>query len=422
MSTGRSGRWAEFVRRQAGWRNPVVILSAVAGIAWAGSSVMAPLLPLFAESLHARPLGLGLAISAYAFAGMFGSLLAGALGSRWPIMLFLAGGLVVEGFSNLLIAGVGTLAGLVGLRALAGLGAGATLVGTRAYIARTTEPDRLAFVNGTVSAAESGGQALGPVLGGIVATLSNLRLPFVVVAITSALAASVSLRLPRQGQAGTNPQVNAAPAETVLPKSKLTLLLVAQFLVLAAYGGVFTIYPLFAVQQMGWSVLAVGLLVSAFGCGAILVGPRLARLADRTSRAAVGTCCLWAVALWLALTLGLAPRAVIFALGFAAGGAFAAYNGAWYALLTASVPPAMQTKVLAVVLAVSQLGVVAGATASSAAWQVWGIVVGLMVVVAAPLMASAAMAVLWRTGGKPAAGGPGKHAGEVTINLQVESS
>ncbi|MGH2520366.1 MAG: MFS transporter, partial [Chloroflexota bacterium] len=194
----------------------------------------------------------------------------------------------------------------------------------------------------------------------------------------------------------------------------------SQFLVLAAYGGVFTIYPLFATQQMSWSVLDVGLLVSAFGCGAILIGPRLARLADRTNRAAVGTFCLWAVALWLALTLELAPSAVIFALGFAAGGAFAAYNGAWYALLTASIPPAMQTKVLAVVLAVSQLGVVAGATASSAAWQVWSIVVGLMVVVAAALMASATMAVLWRTESRPPSRGQGDDAGGTTPGKQVE--
>lgn len=35
------------------WRSPLVVLAAVAGVAWAGISVMAPLLPLFAQSLRA---------------------------------------------------------------------------------------------------------------------------------------------------------------------------------------------------------------------------------------------------------------------------------------------------------------------------------------------------------------------------------
>ena len=96
-------------------------------------------------------------------------------------------------------------AALIAFRAMSGLGGGMTLISERLYIARVTAGDRLAFVNGVVSAAGStrlgrSGRCSGPC-----SRRQTLRAPFIVVGCTATIAGIAALLFLPPEPDGTRP-------------------------------------------------------------------------------------------------------------------------------------------------------------------------------------------------------------------------
>ncbi len=372
------------------------LLAIVSCVAWTGIGLIGPVLPLLGLRLNATPFELGLPVSVFAFTSLVGSLLAGALLDRWGLLIFLSVGILIYGIGHFLIAGASTIGLLILFRGLAGLGDGAALVGTRTYVARIATNENRAFANGLISAAESGGRVIGPAASGLLVALGSERTPFLFVGITGGVAFLISLLLPRQPAAPSNAAGAADEGQPArLPTRLLATLLVAQFAFLGGYGAIFAVYPPFATRELGWSTTEVGLLISAFGLGAIALGPFLSKVADRSNKHLVALSSLTLVAVWLVISVTRQSMPAIFVSAFVAGGGFTAYNGVWYALLTADLPRRLQAKAMAVVLAVSQLGIVAGSTAATLVWQrvalspALGSVLAMVAIAAAGMLASA---------------------------------
>ncbi|HEY3246888.1 MAG TPA: MFS transporter, partial [bacterium] len=226
---------------------PLAILSLIAFVSSLGVAVMLPLIPLYAVSLGAAPVQLGLLTSAFAVATTVAQVGAGLFMDRYGARGFIRGGIATYAGANFLIATARTALSLISFRTIAGLGGGTNLVATRLYLSQVTDPSRMAFANGVLSAATSAGQVAGPVLGGIVAALANLRLPFVMVGITSSLALVGALLLPRpaEGPASAVPAAAAGRAERLFTRDVI-ILLFAQLFLLAGYGGFITTYAPFA--------------------------------------------------------------------------------------------------------------------------------------------------------------------------------
>ena len=70
------------------------------------------------------------------------------------------------------------------------------IISERIYIAQAVQPARRAFSNGIISAAQSAGSVAGPAVGSVAAAIGGLRAPFVLVAVTSAIAFVGTLFLP----------------------------------------------------------------------------------------------------------------------------------------------------------------------------------------------------------------------------------
>jgi MFS family permease len=365
------------------------LLAAIGFISQVGISVMLPLLPLYATELGASPFVLGLLTGAFAVTNAIGQLGSGFLAERWGARRMMGAGLGFYASMNALIATAISAPWLLGWRTLAGFGGGAMIVSERIYLAQVVEPARRAFANGIVSAGQSAGTVLGPVVGGVAASIGGLRAPFVIVAATSAVALIGTLFLPAPKRTSTDSDVDRAAAPVDL--RPLAILLLANLALLASYGGFITTYATLATTRLGWTVVDVGIAFSFFGAGSILLGPWLAHLADRIGRRAIATLApLALVAFGAALVIGL-PQTVIYGIAILAGGGLTAFSASWYALLADSAGPHRMGRVFGIVNAASTIGIVIGSVTAAELWTRIDISAGMLVGVVAPLVSVAAM-------------------------------
>jgi len=353
----------------------ILTLTAINFVSSLGIAIMLPLIPLYAISLGAAPVQLGLLTSAFALANAVAQLGGGLAVDRLGARGLIRGGIATYAGANVLIATATTAPVLIGYRTLAGLGAGVNLISSRLYLAQIADPAHMAFVNGVISAAYSAGQVIGPAFGGIITALANLRLPFLLVGATSGLAFLGALLLRRPNATTPDPAAGPEPEgsiASILNRSALVLLL-AQLCLLAGYGGFITTYAPLATQILGWSTFEVAFAFSSFGLGSIVLGPWLAHLADRTGRRNVAAVSLLPVAFFGAGMVAGLPRLPLYAIMFAAGGGLTAFGGAWFALLAEAAPGARRGRTFGFVNAAANLGTVAGAMVASSLWTAVGL-------------------------------------------------
>lgn len=368
------------------------VLAGISFVSSLGISIMLPLLPLYGLSLGATPLELGLLTSAFAVTNSIGQFGAGNLIDRFGTRRFILGGTALYAAANALIATASSAVSLITYRGIAGLGGGTNIIATRLYISQNADPKRLAFFNSILSASTSAGNVFGPAIGGLIAVATDLRIPFVIVAVTSTIAFAGATLLPR-----TERVVHAArPAGERVWTRAVLVLFASNLLLLVGFGGWITSYAPFATTHLGWSTLDVGLIFTIFGIGDITLGPWLGHFADRTGRRRMAVLASFPVFFFgIALVLAL-PRPVVYAVSLVTGASLTAFNASWFALLTEAVPAARRGRVFGTVNAVANAGTVIGAMAASILWQAFDVGYGLVLSSVAVLCGGLALLLLPR--------------------------
>jgi MFS family permease len=375
---------------------PIAVLALIAFVSQVGVSVMLPLLPLYAQHLGATPDQLGLMVSSFAVTQTIGQLGSGAMLGLVSARRQMPLGQGAYAAANVLIATAGAAIPLIVFRALAGLGGGLSIIAERLYIARVANQARLAFTNGIVSAAGSAGSVFGPLVGGIAILAANdLRVPFILVAITATVAmVSAIVFLPpepvRPPSTATSGAAAGArthgPGAAAVPPATTRWAAISPLLRLslwnlgfsAAYGAWITSFGPLATTRLGLPAGLVPWIFGAFGVGSIVLGPMLARwadLRDRRTMVAIGSSLVFFNALSMVLA---APIWVVFGTAIFAGGGLAAAQSSWFALLTVATDGGRRGRSFGYVTALSNLGVVIGATVGSRAWQLSGDVTNAM--------------------------------------------
>lgn len=362
----------------------IALLGAMTFITQVGVSIMLPLLPLYATSLGATPAVLGLLTSSFAVLIAVGQLAGGYLVERVAPRRLVSIGIVTYAVANVLISTAGVALHLIVFRSIAGLGAGINQVSERLYVAQAIDRTRLAFGNSVLSAAGSAGSVFGPTIGGLLVGVSDLRLPFLAVAATSALAAIGSFFLPKPAAArpaaGTEPPTGPVPAPAPstglggrLTWSAATGILVTLFLIQTAFqagfGAFITTYAVFAQERLGWSITEVGLVFSAFGLGSILLGPLLANLADLRGRRDVGILGAALVFLFPIVFVVEAPRPLLYLVSVIGGAGVTALEASFFALLADATDGGRRGRAYGWVTSLSSLGIAVGAIAASQLWE-----------------------------------------------------
>ena len=408
----------------------VLTLAAIAFISQTGVSIMLPLLPIFAIQLGASPRELGLMVSIFAVTVTVGQLGSGVLSRRISPRRQLPLGQVAYAAANFLIATAQSAIPLIAFRGLAGFGGGLSIIAERLYVARVADRARLAFTNGILSAAGAAGSVTGPVIGGFLA-LADLRVPFIVVGVTALVAGAAAIAfLPAEpdapvgsggnasavpGGGGSNgvPAADALPIPDVMDQQPIAVASrrarvasrVADLQPLgrlalwnlgfnAAFGGWITTFAPFAKDELGMPINQVTLIFAMFGLGSIILGPGLSRIADRSGRRrmiAIGSILVIAN---LGSRILHAPDWAVFATAVAAGGGLAAAQSSWFALLTLATDGGRRGRSFGLVTALSNLGVVVGATLASGIWQDAGIDRALLVAAGFMVLATVSLVLV----------------------------
>ncbi|MBA3875724.1 MAG: hypothetical protein C0498_02100 [Anaerolinea sp.] len=378
-----------------GLDRPIAVLALIAFVSQVGVSVMLPLLPLYAQYLGATPDQLGLMVSSFAVTQTIGQLGSGAMLGLVSAQRQMPLGQGAYAAANVLIATAGAAIPLIVFRALAGLGGGLSIIAERLYIARVADQAKLAFTNGIVSAAGSAGSVFGPLVGGAaIFAGGDLRVPFVLVAITAtvAMVSAIAFLPPEPVRPPSEAMTSAAGATplgataTQAPSPASRWVAIGPLLRLslwnlgfsAAYGAWITAFGPLATTRLGMPTGLVPWIFGAFGIGSIVIGPVLARwadLRDRRTMVAIGSSLVFFNAMSLVLA---APIWLVFATAILAGGGLAAAQSSWFALLTVATDGGRRGRSFGYVTALSNLGVVIGATIGSRAWQLSGDVTNAM--------------------------------------------
>jgi MFS family permease len=412
------------VRRVRSLDPALLLLAGMVFIVQVGVAVMLPLLPLYARSLGAAPTVLGLLTSVFALTNAAGQLVTGFLAERFAMRRLLAAGIGSYALANFLIAAATSAGMLIVFRGAAGLGGGVMLVGERLYLTQLVEPARLAFAIGVLSAAGSAGSVTGPAIGGLLASI-DLRIPFVLVGITSLAATVAAFFLPRPpvevaaeaglpGEESTAegstanaaadgtppaapaPTVAAAPtAPPVSDRRQLFVLVIAQTALNAAFGAFITTYAPFAQERLAWQTTEIGAVFALFGLGAITLGPWLGKQADLRGRRNVAIVGLLPVLVFSAVYWLEMPRPFLYGSAIIAGAGITGSGAAWYALLGQVTGGGRRSRVFSTVAAISNLGIVVGATAAAQLWESLGDVgIGFVVAALAIVIAAATFLLL----------------------------
>lgn len=270
-------------------------------------SLVLPVIPALVKHSNVEDVAsaTGTLMAAYTIATVLMSPLWGWLLDRRSARSILTVGVAGQGAILLLLLAPNTLMGLYGIRALQGAFAAAVVPAVLTLAARIAEPDRHGIAVARASRAALLGGLVGPLVGGVLARGSDLRLPLIVASILllGAVAAARS-----SGEGSPRVAVEAAAA----PRSIGTLARLAFAAVAAglAMGAMEVGIAVRGREALGLDSAAIGLMF--FGCGLVMI--LVQALAFRPQRDAFG---LWRL-LW--------PAFVISAVGLAI---LAVANQAW---------------------------------------------------------------------------------------------
>jgi MFS family permease len=300
-------------------RDRTVATLAVANLLDGSStSILVPLLPLYAASLDAGPVLLGLLFTLPTAGRAALSTPMGRLADRVGRRPLIVAGMAVGAASVLGLAAATGPVALVACRAVDGVGAAMRGPASTAYLGDLTTEDERGSVVGAYQTLGMLSVAVGPALGGALVAVSTLSLPFLVLGSVSLVGAAAlwavlppsdrgsdeadeSETPPEPGASdesdGWLPTLPSSPSFSPVERPGATTLVVSAFLANLGTGGLEpTMAPLLG-ETVGAGPTEVSLAWSAFGASMALFVPVGGTLADRTGRrrAVVAGKTLWAV-------------------------------------------------------------------------------------------------------------------------------
>lgn len=236
-----------------------------------GFGIIIPLLPAYAEKFQANELTIGLMLASFSIAQLIASPILGNWSDRYgrrPVIVISMIGSVI---SFVMLAMAGSLTMLFLSRIVDGL-SGGNITTARAYIADTVDEKDRAKSYGLIGAAFGLGFIFGPLLGGILVSVS-LTAPYWAAAILAAIAAFIAyLWMPEsvhQSNAKRPSPWKEMPRLFQTPM--LGRLLWVNFLVWVAFSIYQTSFTLFAQRQFGFNESQVGYTLALVGVCAVAV-------------------------------------------------------------------------------------------------------------------------------------------------------
>ena len=248
-----------------------------------GSGIVIPILPLYAESLGASGLWLGVIFAAFPIPRIFTTPVFGRLSDRKGRKSFISIGLFAYGIISLGFIYSDTVLQLVLLRFLQGFAGALILPIAQAYIGDISPPGEEGKWMGYTNAAFFGGFGFGPLIGGILSEHLGMDAAFLCMGILSLLAFTIVMFFlpaikPKQSD-------SSYPSFGEMSRSGMILGLFSFRLSLTMGRSIFFIFlPILAANSLGMRPSLVGILLAVNILLMSLLEIPSGRIADRLNR------------------------------------------------------------------------------------------------------------------------------------------
>jgi MFS family permease len=282
----------------------VTLLSATSLVIMLGSSIISPVLPLYAREFDVNYAGAGLLVSSFAAGRLAFDYVGGALADRVSPRLLTTAGAAVTAVSAFLCARATSFAWLVGYRVIEGVGSAFYVITIMALFARTVRAEQMGKAMGFYQSMILLGVSFGPTIGGVVAEIWGLRAPFYVMAAFGLIVAGltwglVTSEVRAQHETPIARPPLAAVARHVSSRTFLYILLLTFYVFSVRAGARSNLIPLFGGERGGLGESAIGIILSASAFANFMVLWHAGALLDRRGRqrivlptlAATALCC-----------------------------------------------------------------------------------------------------------------------------------
>jgi DHA1 family multidrug resistance protein-like MFS transporter len=342
-------------------------LSVVTFLVMLGLSIVAPILPTYAESFNVNYVQVGLVISSFAITRMLLDIPAGFILKKYDKRVIMISGLLLIVVSSV-IAGLAPDYNYLLLgRTIEGAGSALYVTAATVFLAQISGTEKRGRSMSIYSGVLLLGAIFGPSFGGFVAALYGIRAPFFAYAIVSGLGVIPTLVLPKiansfsEGAASPHKSGSALhDIWSVLSFPSFLLSTVATFTLFFMRTGVTSmLVPLFAANNLGLDSGLIGLVLTVAGITTAATMVPMGSFSDRIGRRNPLILCLLlsaAVTVLIPLSTGLSGLAVT----MAAYGAVLGLSGPIAAYVTDVSPQDKLEVSMGLYRMISDLGFIAG--------------------------------------------------------------
>jgi len=258
------------------------ILFLVIFVTTLGLGIVAPLMPVFAESLGATGVWLGIIFSGFSISRVIFMPLIGRMSDRRGRKRFITAGLLLYAVLSILYPMAGSVYSLVAVRLVHGFASAMVFPIAMAYVAELSSRGTEGKTMGTFNVAIFLGMGAGPFLGGILKDAFGFSAAFYSMSALTALAFFISLFfLPDVVQSGL--KVKAPPFRELIRNDTMKGILI--FRVISAMGraSIMAFLPIIA-SRFKITTTGIGIIISSLIFITALLQRPFGRLADRYSK------------------------------------------------------------------------------------------------------------------------------------------
>lgn len=272
-------------------------------ISMMGMGIVSPFLPIYANTLGASSLQVGLVQAAFNITGIGTLLFVGRLSDRFGRKSFLSAGLGILAVASVGLMFSRDIVHLIAWRLVQGLGASAHLPIAQAYLGDITPEGNEGKWMGYFNAVLFAGMGAGPLIGGVITDAFSIRAAFLFMAVLNILGLVATLvflkEMPRKAATHGHTSYTA-------PLKSRTMRGVLWYRMTTGIGtaSLMAFMPLFAGLRIGLSASLIGILLAARSPLSILQS-YTGRLADKWDRRSM---VIWG-GIGSAVTIALIPAA-----------------------------------------------------------------------------------------------------------------
>jgi DHA1 family multidrug resistance protein-like MFS transporter len=317
----------------------VLNLSLVTFCVLLGLSMVAPILPTYAESFQVSYTFVGFVVSAFAVTRMILDMPAGLLARKFDKKAIMITGLILLSTSSILAGLAPNYITLVIARMIEGAGSALYVTTATVFLAQISGEEKRGQWMSLYMGMLLLGAIFGPTFGGILSELYDIRMPFFAYAIMTGLAISPTLVLPKLTNSQNSSILESGTVlrdvKEVLSNRSFLLVTFAIFTTFFLRTGVrSTLLPLFGTNNLGLTSGDIGIVLTIGGITTAITITPMGSVSDRIGRKIPLALCLVLSALVVLVIPLLSTDFLTFAVLLGVYGAVIGFSGPSAAYIT----------------------------------------------------------------------------------------